>query len=140
MNIHAVGVHTARPAEGGCTRGVSAERFETPLVGRAACFWRRGGNPPAPAFPRRGKRERGRSNLLAAAGICLRITPEYRQLTPSPQALTATQKPEFPKLYGYVLAKRDTRWLPSITPPDTSVQRDAFRRHIEACNVRGILS
>src|SRR5437762_1274457 len=96
MNIHAVGVHTARPAEGGCRREVSAERFETPLVGRAACFWRRGGNPPAPAFPRRGKRERGRSNLLAAAGICLRITPEYRQLTPSPQALTATQKPEFP--------------------------------------------
>src|SRR5947207_6513726 len=98
MNIHAVGVHTARPAEGGCTRGVSAERFETPLVGRAACFWRRGGNPPAPAFPRRGKRERGRSNLLAAAGICLRITPEYRPLTPSPQALTATQKPEFPQI------------------------------------------
>lgn len=25
---------------------------------------RRGGNPPAPAFPRRGKRERGRSNSL----------------------------------------------------------------------------
>src|SRR5712671_7876574 len=96
MNIHAVGVHTARPAEGGCTRGVSGGRFETPLVGRAACFWRRGGNPPAPAFPRRGKRERGRSNLLAAAGICLRITPEYRPLTPSPQALTATQEPEFP--------------------------------------------
>src|SRR5205823_9943745 len=84
MNIHAVGVHTARPAEGGCTRGVSAERFETPLVGRAACFWRRGGNPPAPAFPRRGKRERGRSNLLAAAGICLRITPECRPLASSP--------------------------------------------------------
>src|SRR5439155_27299463 len=59
MNIHAVGVHTARPAEGGCTRGVSAERFETPLVGRAACFWRRGGNPPAPAFPRRGETGKG---------------------------------------------------------------------------------
>src|SRR5882724_6971803 len=79
MNIHAVGVHTARPAEGGCTRGVSAERFETPLVGRAACFWRRGGNPPAPAFPRRGKRERGRSNLLAAAGICL----HYARMPPA---------------------------------------------------------
>src|SRR2546422_3637852 len=104
MNIHAVGVHTARPAEGGCTRGVSAERFETPLVGRAACFWRRGGNPPAPAFPRRGKRERGRSNLLAAAGICLRITPEYRPLTPSPQALTATQKPEFPSFLAMLLS------------------------------------
>jgi hypothetical protein len=65
---------------GGCARGVSAERFETPLAGgaaasmragascwRAACQ-RRGGNPPAPAFPRRGKRKRGRSDFLAAAG------------------------------------------------------------------------
>ena len=34
---------------------------------RTACQ-RRGGNPPAPAFPRRGKRERGRADFLAAAG------------------------------------------------------------------------
>ena len=34
----------------------------------AACF-RRGGNPPAPAFPRRGKRERGRSNSLLPQAI-----------------------------------------------------------------------
>src|SRR6516164_4509228 len=65
---------------GGCARGVSAERFETPLAGGAAASmcasafcWRtacqrRGGNPPAPAFPRRGKRERGSSGFLAAAG------------------------------------------------------------------------
>ena len=65
---------------GGCARGVSAERFETPLAGGAAALmcasafcWhtacqRRGGNPPAPAFPRRGKRERGSSDFLAAAG------------------------------------------------------------------------
>ena len=65
---------------GGCARGVSAERFETPLAGGAAASmcasafgWhiacqRCGGNPPAPAFPRRGKRERGRSDFLAAAG------------------------------------------------------------------------
>jgi len=47
MAIHAVG--GARPGQaGGCTRGVSAERFETPLVGGAAWFWRRGGNPPRP--------------------------------------------------------------------------------------------
>jgi len=74
---------TTRPRwhpSGGCARGVSAERFETPLAGgaaapmrasafcwRAACQ-RRGGNPPAPAFPWRGKRERGGSNFLAAAG------------------------------------------------------------------------
>jgi hypothetical protein len=68
-----------RPS-GGCARGVSAERFETPLVGgaaapmRASAFcWRAacqrlGGNPPAPAFPQRGKRERGSSDFLAAAG------------------------------------------------------------------------
>src|SRR2546426_4195513 len=84
MNIHAVGVHTARPAEGGCTRGVSAERFETPLVGGAAWFWRRGGNPPAPAFPRRGKRERGSQKFLAAAGNRLRVTPESGLSRPLP--------------------------------------------------------
>src|ERR1035437_3815055 len=66
------------PAQpGGCTRGVSAERFETPLVGGAARLWRRGGNPPAPAFPRRGKRERGTFKFLAAAGnlLPLRVRP-----------------------------------------------------------------
>jgi hypothetical protein len=74
---------TTRPrwySSGGCARGVSAERFETPLAGGAAAplcasafCWhtacqRLGGNPPAPAFPRRGKRERGCSDFLAAAG------------------------------------------------------------------------
>jgi len=65
---------------GGCARGVSAQCFETPLAGGAAAAmgasavcWRtacqrRGGNPPAPAFPWRGKRERGRLDFLAAAG------------------------------------------------------------------------
>jgi hypothetical protein len=72
-----------RPS-GGCAKGVSAERFETPLAGgaaapmRASAFcWRAacqrlGGNPPVPAFPRRGKRERGRSDF--AAGIRARST------------------------------------------------------------------
>src|SRR5712691_8801250 len=83
-------------SQGGSTRGVSAERFETPLVGGAACLWRRGGNPPAPAFPRRGKRERGRSNFLAAAGICSRVTLDAALSRPTPQVLMATQKPEFP--------------------------------------------
>jgi hypothetical protein len=67
-----------RCPSGGCARGVSAERFETPLAGgaaapmRASAFcWRAacqrlGGNPPAPAFPRWGKRERGRSDFRAA--------------------------------------------------------------------------
>ena len=64
---------------GGCARGVSAERFETPLAGGVAAVmcasafcWhtacqRRGGNPPAHAFPW-GKRERGSADFLAAAG------------------------------------------------------------------------
>src|SRR6266516_1390246 len=42
---------TRADATGGCTRGVSAERFETPLVGGAARLWRRGGNLPRPGFP-----------------------------------------------------------------------------------------
>src|SRR5207249_1738027 len=57
-----------RPARGDTQGGGLAERFKTPLVGGAARLWRRGGNPPAPAFPRRGKRERGRFKFLAAAG------------------------------------------------------------------------
>jgi hypothetical protein len=43
--------------------GAGARCVPAFLAGRAACC-RRGGNPPAPAFPRRGKRERGRSNSL----------------------------------------------------------------------------
>ena len=69
---------TTRPRwcpSGGCARGVSAERFETPLAGgaaaamcasavcwRAACQ-RRGGNPPAPAFPQRGETGKGEIRL-----------------------------------------------------------------------------
>ena len=41
---------------------------------RAACF-RRGGNPPAPAFPRRGKRERGRPNSLLPQAEFFRSLP-----------------------------------------------------------------
>ena len=73
--------HDAAPvaAIGGCARGVSVERFETPLAGGAAASMcasafcrhtacrRRGGNPPAHAFPW-GKRERGCSDFLVAAG------------------------------------------------------------------------
>src|SRR5450432_782152 len=82
---------------GGCTRGGSAERFETPLVGGAARFWRRGGHPPAPAFPRRGKRERGRFKFLAAAGNSRRRpTLKLSLRRSSPQVLIATRKPEFP--------------------------------------------
>src|SRR6266851_1289122 len=89
MNIHAVGVHTARPAEGGCTRGVSAERFETPLVGRAACFWRRGGNPPPRLSPGGGNGKGGdQTSLLPQASACAlrqntaRLRPPRKPLRP----------------------------------------------------------
>src|ERR1022692_2255500 len=90
---------TARPDPGGSTRGVSAERFETPLVGGAAWFWRRGGNPPAPACPRRGKRERGGIQIPC----CRRrlppgLPPEVALRRSLPQVFTATRKPEFPVL------------------------------------------
>src|SRR5215469_2752910 len=76
-------VHRRRKPAGGCTRGAAA-----PLVGVAAstmrasvlCWraagMRRGGNPPAPAFPRRGKRERGRSDSLRPQAILI-TQPAY---------------------------------------------------------------
>jgi hypothetical protein len=64
-----------RPS-GGCARGVSAERFETPLAGgaaapmrasafcwRAACQ-RHGGHPPRPGFPPEGETGKGEIRLL----------------------------------------------------------------------------
>jgi hypothetical protein len=80
-----------RKAQGDAQGWVSAERFETPLVGGAARLWRRGGNPPAPTFPQRGKRERGDSNSLLPQAI---FCPAHlcRQL------LASTQMPEFPLL------------------------------------------
>ena len=98
---------------GGCARGVSAERFETPLAGgaaapmRASAFcWRAacqrlGGNPPAPAFPRRGKRERGRSDFLAAAGIRARSTTTFLSIVITnlyaQSARSASQKSCWPR-------------------------------------------
>ncbi len=66
-------------ARGGYTRGRQPLLWGEPAAAmrasafcwRVACF-RRGGNPPAPACPRRGKRERGRSKsstLPQAAGL-----------------------------------------------------------------------
>jgi hypothetical protein len=42
---------------GGCTRGDSAERFESPLEGGAARFWRRGEEPSPPRQPLGGMRK-----------------------------------------------------------------------------------
>src|ERR1700678_3400591 len=59
------------PARGDAQGGVQRSVLKPPLVGGAARFWRRGGNPPAPVCPRRGKRKRGSTKFLAAAGNLL---------------------------------------------------------------------
>ena len=66
MAIHLVQVH-GPPRGGGCTRGVLAERFKTPLVGGVARLWRLGGNLPAPAFPG-GETGKGSSDSLRPTG------------------------------------------------------------------------
>src|SRR5580658_5509361 len=66
-----------RLRSGGYTRGRQPSLWGEPAASmrasvfcwRAACL-RRGGNPPAPACPRRGKRERGRSNSLLSQWAC----------------------------------------------------------------------
>ena len=99
MAIHVFGVPSVRPT-GGMHKGVSAERFETPFVGGAACLWRRGGNPPAPAFPRRGKRERGRSNFLAAAGNYPGDSPAGVPLRASPASPYSHSRARIPRNPG----------------------------------------
>src|SRR5713226_1269555 len=76
---------------GGCTRGAAA-----PLVGGAARLWRRGGNPPAPAFPPQGETGKGVFKFLAAAGHYSLLTPESAVSAFPPQVLVTTSKPEFP--------------------------------------------
>ena len=66
MAIHLVQVQSP-PRGGGCTRGVLAERFKTPLVGGVARLWRLGGNLPAPAFPG-GETGKGSSDSLRPTG------------------------------------------------------------------------
>src|SRR5437870_11875719 len=51
---------------------------------------------PAPAFPRRGKRERGRFKFLAAGQWPRRYARKSACSRLPLQVLTATQKPEFP--------------------------------------------
>ena len=62
---------------GGFTRGAAA-----PLVGGAARLWRRGGNPPAPAFPPEGETGKGEIRFLAAAGSS--PAPDTQSAFPAP--------------------------------------------------------
>ena len=52
---------------GGCARGVSAERFETPLAGGAAALAAAWGEPSRPGFPLGGNGKGGPDSLLPQA-------------------------------------------------------------------------
>src|SRR6266508_2408159 len=115
---HIAQAGNAADRKGGCTRGVSAERFETPLGGVAARLGGRGGNPPAPAFPRRGKRERGRIKLPCCRRRFARPQPHNLTLMSRvhsrrvllhglPEDLMSTRKPEFPEwILNYFRAQK----------------------------------
>ena len=68
---------------------------------------RRGGNLPAPACPRRGKRERGRFKFLAAAGGFhppLVNTSSCRDLPPRPPGSTDNPMLHFPVKFPLALS------------------------------------
>src|SRR6266568_991642 len=62
--------HDRRPNWGDAQGGFQRSALKPLLWGEPPAFGGVGGTFPAPAFPRRGKRERGRFKFLAAAGYC----------------------------------------------------------------------
>src|SRR5712691_4799688 len=102
MNIHAVGVHTARPAEGDAQGGFQRSVLKPLLWGEPPAFGGVGGTLPPRLFLR-GKRERGRSNLLAAAGICSRVTLDAALSRPTPATPYDHSKAGIPLFNSIVL-------------------------------------
>src|ERR1700674_5359302 len=90
----------ARLGRGDPQGGFQRSVLKPPLVGGAAWFWRRGGNPPAPAFPRRGKRERGRPPSLLPEAIPYPLRPEPPPSRPPPQSPYSHSKAGIPKKEG----------------------------------------
>ena len=102
-----------QPSCGGSRRTMRASAFGW----RAACC-RRGGNPPAPACPRRGKRERGRSNSLlpqAFPSFAVRKT-SFARVPLSAQGRLDTIAPDHLKVVQ--------RLLPHTTSSFTGPARD----------------
>lgn len=64
------GQHISDATPGGCARGVSAERFETPLAGGAAAPAAAWGEPAGPGLPL-GETGKGRSNSLPQAIVSI---------------------------------------------------------------------
>ena len=101
MAIHLVQVH-GPPRGGGCTRGVLAERFKTPLVGGVARLWRLGGNLPAPAFPG-GETGKGSSDSLRPTGQSPpRLTAESVVRHPPRKSLLPLKSRNSQKVFGWL--------------------------------------
>ena len=93
--IHVFGVHSVRPT-GGMHKGVSAEHFETPFVGEPPAFGGVGGTRPPRLSPGGGNGKGGDQTSLLPQAITRGIRQRGRPAGQAPQALIATQKPEFP--------------------------------------------
>src|ERR1700683_4322257 len=92
---------TARPAEGGSTRGVSAERFETPSCGGSRPLLAAWGEPARPGLPPEGETEKGELKFLAAAGsLPTRHTKNSTQQTSAGNSLRPLESRNSQIRYG----------------------------------------
>src|SRR5580658_3376802 len=79
--IHAVRVHSASQRRGDPQGGFQRSVLKPLLWGEPPAFGGVGGTRPAPVCPRRGKRKRGSTEFLAAAGSLL--NPPHREFNPA---------------------------------------------------------
>jgi hypothetical protein len=101
----------------------------SPLVGGAAGFWRRGGNPPAPAFPREGETGKGASRphqsfqplVSPKSHFPKRVKPAF--LLAANDCAHPTRRPKIPQ------QNRPTSQIPAHSPKnDGEVQKLLLRK------------
>src|ERR1035438_2749998 len=103
MAIHAHGVHSAGQPGGGCTRGVSAERFETPSCGGSRPLLAAWGEPSRPGFPPEGETGKGEIKLPCCRRHLLAL---YAWMPPSSHPLASPyshSEAGIPALLAFVL-------------------------------------
>ena len=82
---------------GGCTRGVSAERFETPSCGGSRPLLAAWGEPARPGFPPEGETGKGESNSLLPQAIYRGSYTRVRLVRRSPASPYSHSKAGIPK-------------------------------------------